>query len=378
MAVRLIQFDSAIEIRGAALAWDDLWRRSEVAIPLARAESIALWIEWHAPRASVRAIAVERDGQFVAALPLIGGRLKRVLPVARLPRNNWSWAGDLLLDPSADAAALGALVSAIARLGWQLVWFDAVPIEAPRWQMFADAAQAAGLSLHTRESFRVGRVEIDHDWPAYERRRSKNHRRQMRRIEQYADDDGGATLLVRRAVEPHDVERLLRRGFAVEHASWKGRAGSSVLKSPTALAFYVEQTRQFAALGDLQLSFLELNGRPIAFEYGWNTKGVYHSFKVGYDETFARLSPGQLLRQRLFHKLFADPAQRGVDFLGPISAATGSWATSTYPVGRFVLSTGSISGRLAIHAYRRWWPLLRGGNHSARHLDDRAKLPRAK
>jgi CelD/BcsL family acetyltransferase involved in cellulose biosynthesis len=358
VAVRLIQFDSAAEIRGVAAAWDDLWRRSEVAIPLARAESIALWIERFEPRASVRAIAVERDGQFVAALPLIGGRLKRVLPVARLPRNNWSWAGDLLLDASADSAAIGALVSAIARLGWQLVWFEAVPIEAPRWQRFADAARTAGLSLHTRASFRVGQIEINHDWPAYERRWSKNHRRQMRRIEQHADDDGGATLVVHRDFKPHDVEPLLRRGFAVEDASWKGRAGSSVLKSPAALAFYVEQARQLAAWGDLQLSFLELSGRPIAFEYGWNSKGIYHSFKVGYDEAFARLSPGQLLRQRLLREFFADPAQRRVDFLGPISTAISAWATSTYPVGRLVLSTGSISGRLAIHAYRSWWPTL--------------------
>jgi CelD/BcsL family acetyltransferase involved in cellulose biosynthesis len=358
VAVRLIQFDSAAEIRGAAPAWDDLWRRSEVAIPLARAESIALWIERNAPRASVRAIAVERDGQFVAALPLIGGRLKRVLPIARLPRNNWSWAGDLLLDPSADAAALGALVSAIARLGWQLIWFDAVPIEAPRWQRFADAARAAGLSLHTRESFRVAQIEINHDWPAYERLWSKNHRRQMQRIERHADDDGGATLSVHREIEPPDVEPLLRRGFAVEDAGWKGRAGSSILRSPAALAFYIEQARQLAAWGDLQLSFLELKGQPIAFEYGWNSKGVYHSFKVGYDETFARLSPGQLLRQRLLREFFADPEQRRVDFLGPISAATGAWATSTYPIGRLVLSTGSISGRFAVHAYRSWWPVF--------------------
>src|SRR5207245_258118 len=100
-------------------------------------------------------------------------------------------------------------------------------------------------------------------------------RRQMRRIERHAEDDGGAMLLVYREIEPPDVEPLLRRGFAVEDASWKSRAGTSVLKSPATLGFYIEQARQLAAWGDLQLSFLELDGRPIAFEYGWNAKGVY-------------------------------------------------------------------------------------------------------
>jgi CelD/BcsL family acetyltransferase involved in cellulose biosynthesis len=359
VAARVIQFDSAGEIRAAAAAWDDLWRRSDVAIPLARAEMIAQWIEQNAPRAAVRAIAIEQDGQFVAALPLIGGRLKRVLPVARLPMNVWSWAGDLILDSSADAAVLDALLAAIARLGWPLVWLDAVPFEATRWRRFAGAAEAAGLSLHTHESFRVGRIEIDHDWQAYERHWSKSHRRRIRRTEQHADDEGGATLVVQRELQPHDIEPLLRRGLAVEDASWKGRAGSSVLKSPAALAFYLQQARQIATWGELQLTFLELNGRPIAFEYGWNSKGVYYSFKVGYDEAFARLSPGQLLRQRLLRRFFADPAQHAVDFVGPLSAAVGSWATSTYPVGRLVLSSGSLAGGLVLHAYRRWWPRLK-------------------
>ncbi len=44
-------------------------------------------------------------------------------------------------------------------------------------------------------------------------------------------------------------------------------------------------------------------GEPIAFEFGWTAKGVYHCFKVGYDPATAQFSPGQLLRMLLVERL---------------------------------------------------------------------------
>jgi CelD/BcsL family acetyltransferase involved in cellulose biosynthesis len=355
MTPRTIEIRSLAELRSAAAPWDDLWQRSDTSLPLGRAEIIAQWTEANAPRSKFRAIAVEQAGRFVAALPLVRGQIKRFLPVARLPRNDWSWAGDLLLDPAADDAALAALIGVMEKVGRPLVWFDAVPFEASHWRRLATAAKSAGLSHHTKESFRVGRIDIDHDWPAYERSWTKNHRRQMRRIERAADEEGGATLVVHRRLEASQVEPLLRRGFTVEDASWKGQEGTSVLRSPAALSLYIEQARQIAAWGDLQLTFLELAGRPIAFEYGWNAKGVYYSYKVGYDESYAKLSPGQLLRHRLLEQFFADPGQSAVDFIGPITAATEHWSTSTYPVGRMAIAESPV-GRLAVRAYRALRP----------------------
>ena len=47
--LRLVRIDSLAEWRGQADAWDDLWSRSAVAVPTARAELIAQWLEEFAP-----------------------------------------------------------------------------------------------------------------------------------------------------------------------------------------------------------------------------------------------------------------------------------------------------------------------------------------
>ncbi len=348
-ALQLIQLDSLAALRDAAPAWDDLWQRSDVAVPVARAELIAQWIEACVPRAAIRALAVQQNGQFVAALPLVGGRVKRLLRVGRLPANSWAWSGDLLVDPLADVEpVMETLAAAVARLPWPLVWFDAVPLETPRWRQFVAALDAIGLASSQRQRFCIGEIEIDHDWTAYQSRWTANHRHQLRRINNRAAKEGGVTMTVNRKVPSEQIDELLRRGFEIEDRSWKGSAGSSVLKSPAQFEFYCRQARQLAEWGQLQLTFLEHAGQPIAFEYGWNAKGTYFSPKVGYDDAFARLSPGQLLRHRLLERFFADPDQHLFDFIGPLSEATAKWITRAYPISRLVVGTGGRIGRLLV------------------------------
>ena len=361
-APRLVQLESVGEIRACAAAWDDLWLRGEVALPNGRAELVAQWVELVAPRAKIRALAVEQDGQFVVALPLVGGRVKRLLPVGRLPTNDWSWAGDLLVDVSADLdSAMELLAAAVARLPWPLVWMEGVALESARWRAFAAALESAGLTVDRSEQFRVGQVDIGHDWDAYKATWSGNHRHQMRRMAVRAEKERGATLVVLRDMRPDQVESLLRRGFEVECRSWKGAEGTAVLKSPDVFEFYCRQARQLAEWGQLQLTYLELGGRAIAFEYGWNAKGVYCSPKVGYDEEFRRLTPGQLLRYELLERFFADPDQRRFDFGGPLADATAKWATSTYSIGRLVVGTERRGGRALMGLLRKYWDWKRRG-----------------
>jgi len=362
-APRLIQLESVHDIRACAGAWDDLWLRSDVTLPVSRAELVAQWLEMIAPLASVRVLAVEQDDQLVAALPLLGGRVKRLLPAGRLPTNDWSWAGDLLVDASADVdSAVELLAAAVGRLPWPLVWLEGVALESARWQAFAAALESAGLAIDSSEQFRVGQIEIGDDWSAYKATWSGNHRHQMQRMASRAKKEGCTTLVVLRDVRPDQVESLLRRGFEVECRSWKGAEGTAVLKSPEMFGFYCRQARQLAAWGQLQLTYLELGGRAIAFEYGWNAKGVYCSPKVGYDEAFRRLSPGQLLRYELLERFFADSEQRRFDFVGPLAEATARWSTGTYSIGRLVVGTERRGGRALMGLLRKYWGWKRRGN----------------
>jgi CelD/BcsL family acetyltransferase involved in cellulose biosynthesis len=245
------------------------------------------------------------------------------------------------------------------QLPWPLLWLDGVAIDTPRWQALRHALDAVGMAVNVDARFDIGRVEIDHDWQRYQAGWSRTHRRNMKRYSRKLQETGELELRDYTAVTPAEVEGLLRRGLEVEDRSWKGAAGTSVLRSEGMFEYFVRNSRLLAERGQLELVFLEHNGQPIAFELGWYAKGVYHAYKVGYDEAFAAAAPGQLLRYLLFERFYGESPRRAVDFAGVLSDATGKWCTSTYRVGRLLVAPRKLIGRLALSAYRNLWPHLR-------------------
>ncbi len=348
--------ESIGDLRRVAPAWDGLWQRSHCANPSARAEPLAQWIEHFAPRTPLRIVVVRRHGEPLAALPLLG-RGPRPLRVGFVPGNDWSSAGALLVDSAEEQqAVLDCLVRGLRRFAWPLLRLDAALPENPGWRNFGVALQRSGIVALTRPRCRVDQIDVGGDWSSYLAGRTYNQRRQIRRLVARAGAD--TKLLVLEQFAPDELTRWLRQGFAIEDQGWKGRAGTSVLKNPSIFDFYLRQARHFAETGALRLVFLEHQGRSIAFEYGWQAKGVYSPLKVAYDETVHRLSPGQLLRALLVERFCADPVMRQVDFLGPSSRATRDFSTGDYPVARMLVALHPLAAPV-VKTYQLLSPIVR-------------------
>ncbi len=214
------------ELRREADRWDDLWRRSDATLPTARAFPVAQWVEELGGAMPFHAFAIEHEGQFVAAIPLLQARLKRLLPIVRLPWNEWSWAGDLLIDPQCDAAVAERLVELIARETPGLLWFDGVPLESASWQRLLNCLDARNMHYQRHERFHIGTLDCTGSYETYQKRWSSNFRRQMKKMSRRAEELGGATLAVHRPTDTQTVSELLDRGFGVEDRSWKGTRGN--------------------------------------------------------------------------------------------------------------------------------------------------------
>jgi CelD/BcsL family acetyltransferase involved in cellulose biosynthesis len=352
--LHVLRISSPEQLRRHAPAWDCLWEQSEVANPTVRAEIIALWIEAFAPRARCCVLAVEQEGRFLAGLPLVGHWWRRVVPVGRLTGNAWCQAADLLLDDRSGTPReeiLDALAAALDRLPWPLAMLDDVPVAAPRWRDLAAAVERRGIGVCVQTEYHVGRVRVPADWNALESSWSKNHRRKLRRTLAKIERDGGCRLVRHETIDPIDAAALLRPAFEMENNGWKGAAGTSVLGSPFVLAFYDRVARQLAAWNQLDVQYLELAGRNIAFNYGCRAKGIAFGAKVGYDEQFARYSPGHILVYHLLRDYHAAGEPAVHDFVGPLADWTSDWANERYPVGRMVIGSSRWLGKAAFRGY---------------------------
>jgi hypothetical protein len=280
-----------------------------------------------------------------------------VLPVARLTGNPWCQAADLLLDEGAGPVAqqaLDVLVDELADLPWPLARLDLVPFEAPRWRTLRASLARAELTVDLRTHFRVGQVEVPTDWSELESGWSKNHRHKLRRLAAKLKRDGGAELERPDSIAPSDAPGLLRRALEMEDDGWKGAAGTSVLRSPGVLDFYGRLAGQLAAWDQLEVAFLRLAGRPIAFGYGYRAKGVARAAKIGYVESAASYSPVHVLLEHLLRAYHGEGDVRLLDFVGPLQDWTNRWATTSYPVGRLTIAPRRPMSRVLVRAYAAW------------------------
>jgi CelD/BcsL family acetyltransferase involved in cellulose biosynthesis len=240
-----------------------------------------------------------------------------------------------------------------------LFWFDRVAYDEPHWLRFQEALVRAGRLVSRRPAYRTAQIEIGDDFDAYESTLSASHRRNCRSRAKALERTGGEIDVVCSGGETARIDEMVRRGFEVEDRSWKGAAGSSVLKSPGMLEFYQEEARLAAELGHLDLSFLEHQGRAIAFAYTFHAKGTYFEIKLGYDDEFKKSGPGHLLLRRKLRRLFADPQAKLLDCRGPLIPWIRNWTDRSYEVGRLVATPPGLLGRTMFKAYDQWWPRLR-------------------
>jgi len=358
--LKLRHLNSLNELRDHSAAWDDLWWRAEVSLPTLRAETLAQWVEHFAPNQRFVATVIEQDGTFIAAMPLVQARKASLITVGTLPSNYWSNGGDLLLDCDAvNGRVIEELVEGIKQIGWPLLWLEEVPSESNRWTLFQKTYRKDGHTTSTPLMYNIGTVDIDGDWEGYQAAWSSNHRHAVRKSVRKLQELGDVNLVRHRESAPDQLASLLQVAFEIEDRSWKGEAGTSILRTSGMSDFFVRQAQQLTEWGQFELLFLEFKGRPIAFEYCYNAKGVCYSHKIGYDPEFRKFGPGRLLRCMQLEEYFADPKQRKLDTLGILCESKAKWCDRAYPLTRLITDTGGLLGKSAMKFYTELWPYIR-------------------
>lgn len=132
--------------------------------------------------------------------------------------------------------------------------------------------------------------------PEIGKRKRKELARQRRRLAELG------TLAFER-VDPADTARALDDFLVLEAAGWKGAARTAALNDTAVHRFVSEAVAGLAAEGKASVIRLLLAGRPIACGLTLTSGTGGWFWKIAYDETFARYSPGALLTLDLTHAL---------------------------------------------------------------------------
>ena len=113
-----------------------------------------------------------------------------------------------------------------------------------------------------------------------------------------------------------DIREVTEEFLALEHAGWKGRAGSSILSNAREAAFYRALASVTAAAGTLRVPLLRHEGRMIAAELCIVDGESCIALKTTYDEAFSSKSAGLVVMLMHLRELFRTPTINWYDQLG--------------------------------------------------------------
>jgi len=190
----------------------------------------------------------------------------------------------------------------------------------------------------------------------YLARMSKNARGIVKRSARKFEALEDATYV--RATSPEELAREYQCFLTVEGSGWKGAQGSAIRDSPELVAFYGELTQRLRHDGHCEIQTLHAEGHCITAGFWVFTGDQAAMLKLGYDEEFARLSPGRLMTHRAMEQCCADPAINVVSVMSNAPWAV-HWAPLTNRWCRAFVSLRPVSGTLTVLGLRFWYGPLR-------------------
>lgn len=235
---------------------------------------------------------------------------------------------------AADPAARTTLWREIAALHTATISLSGVPAGSASLPVAVDVLRSAGYRVAVSVEQRSPILALPENWDDLLATVSRNLRSIVRRYTKRLAREG--TLVFRTSTDER-LEQDLRSFLVVEGSGWKGAAGSAIRSDPRATTLYTEFARAAARRGSLRLQVLELDGAPIAVDYTCVVGDCAFLLKTGFDERYARLSPGLVLRSHALQSAIGERL-RHYDFLGGPDRYKVQW-------------TAELRERLLIRAY---------------------------
>ena len=229
--------------------------------------------------------------------------------------------------PHSDPASLSCLVNTLVELRYPIL-LRRILADSPVLSALRKTFQSRGLLL-TRPVTGYPWIALDSSWIEPEQKLSASRRSSLRRAVRKAEEFGSIEYEII-SPAPGQLKDLLSRSLHIEAASWKGRTGSALLSDGDRRRFFEHYTAIASERGILRLCFMKIAGRAAATQIAVECGGSFWLLKVGYDETFARCSPGNLLMLQTLRYAVS----RGLstyEFLGSAEPWTEIWTNRVRP-----------------------------------------------
>ncbi len=259
-------------------------------------------------------------GQLSVVLNSRGGRVTGVAPVSVRRGSGRSYleilGSFLLCEPTgflySDRTALEELIESLLAMNTPIV-LRRIDTKSPELDILARLSRSRHwLSLQST-SYSPW-IPIQASWQEYEKALPARRRSDLRRARKRAEAEGSVTVDI---ISPSqsNLGDCVCEFMCVEGKSWKKRAGTSLQSNEALHDFFSQYLTSVASKGMVRFGFLRIAGRAVAGVVGLEYARRFWVLKIGYDENYAKCSPGILVMHEMIHYAF-ERTLEAYEFLG--------------------------------------------------------------
>ncbi len=232
--------------------------------------------------------------------------------------------------------------------GAPLAEFGYVPGEGPFHQLLVEciserAAFSFTVESFTRAMFRPKASAESYLASALPGIKRKEFRRQENRLAEKG------RLEYAELTEADELESWIEEFLALEAVSWKGQEGRALVSKAEDRAFFVEAAREAFSRGRLMMLALRVGGTPVAHKCNFIAGRGSFAFKIAYEDSYAKFSPGVLLEMDNIRRLHE---RADIDWMDSCANADNSminrlW-TDRLAIQYVLVGTGKAPGGLIV------------------------------
>jgi CelD/BcsL family acetyltransferase involved in cellulose biosynthesis len=235
------------------------------------------------------------DGALVAVLPcyitrsLVRGRTLRLLGDGEVCSEHLG----LLAEPAFAVLAAEAMAEfLVGASNWDLTDFVAVDDGDQLTARFLAALGERRCHATRHPGDRTWAIDLPATWEDFLALQSKSHRKQLRQLERRVlDGDGARWRLVEDAT---DFDRAWSILIDLHQRRRQSLGEPGCFSSPRWAAFHRDVARRLLDEGRLRLSWLELDGAPVAAEYHLAGRTATYAYQGGVDPDRLAEEPGRI------------------------------------------------------------------------------------
>ncbi|MDP1948356.1 MAG: GNAT family N-acetyltransferase [Nitrospirota bacterium] len=323
-----------------AAAWDVL--AEKFGSPLLGADWFLACAETLCAESDLRVVVVRLKDAICAVAPLVVVRRGGVEWLELLGVSVLYEPAGFLYD---GVESLQHLVRKIISLRMPTV-LARIPAESPIEATFRERTRYRGVVL-SRKTADAAYVCITGGWEDYFRSISGQRRYDYQRKRKRMERLGQVVVRVECPSSRADLPHLLEEAFRIEGAGWKARSGSSLLANERVRTFIAAYSEMACDRGALRVCFLEVQGEAIATILGVQDAQRFWVLKIGYDEEWARCSPGIQLTMETLRYAF-EQGLEAYEFLGSEEPWQAMWPRHRHALTSLMLYPTSLHGLLCL------------------------------